>query len=179
MKHKNLILSICLVAMIFSVIYLISCQTVAQEATQTPATTPATWTTGENVVDYSLIVDGLVRTPLELTYQSILQYPAVSETLFLSCPGVLEETRQWTGVPLKVLLAEVSPEPGATRIIFYATDGYCQALSLEEAQRDGVFLAYQVDGKTLSFDDGYPLRLVVKGADGPLWVRWIVRIEVV
>ena len=165
--------------MIFSVIYLISCQTVAQEATQTPTTTTTTWTTEENIGDYRLIVNGLVDTPLELTYESILQYATVSEKVLLVCPGAFEETREWTGVPLKVLLAEVSPKPGATRIIFYAMDAYSQELSLADVQRDGVFLAYKVEGKTLPRDDGYPLRLVLKGVDGNFWVRWIIRIEVV
>jgi DMSO/TMAO reductase YedYZ molybdopterin-dependent catalytic subunit len=179
MKRKNLILAICSVAMIFSVIYLVSCQTVAQEATQTTTTTTTTWYMGDDIEDYRLIVNGKVNNPLELTYEALLEYPAVSQKVLLICPGSFEETREWTGVPMSVLLAEVDPKPGAGEVVFYAADGYSSKLSLREAKQDGVFLAYGVEGKTLPAEDGYPLRLVIKDVDGNYWVRWIVRIEIV
>lgn len=73
--------------------------------------------------------------------------------------------------------AEGGVKPEASEVTFYAIDGYSETLSLEEAQQEGVLLAYAVNGQTLPTEHGYPLRLVVKGKYGAYWVKWMERIE--
>jgi sulfoxide reductase catalytic subunit YedY len=51
-------------------------------------------------------------------------------------------------------------------------------LPLEDVQKDGVFLAYKVDGQVLPLEHGYPLRLVAEGQYGSNWVKWLTHIEV-
>jgi DMSO/TMAO reductase YedYZ molybdopterin-dependent catalytic subunit len=131
-----------------------------------------------NTEAYHLAVDGLVDNPLMLSYESIMHYPAVTDTVLLICPGVFADTREWTGVSLTTILTDAGIKTKAKRVMFYASDGYSTSLSLEEAQREGVFLAYKVNGQTLSKEDGYPLRLVAKGMDGSFWIRWVERIEI-
>jgi len=63
-------------------------------------------------------------------------------------------------------------------LILYSLDGYSLTLSLDIALREGVFLAYLVNGQVLSKEHGYPLRLVAKGEMGYTWIKWVNRIEV-
>jgi DMSO/TMAO reductase YedYZ molybdopterin-dependent catalytic subunit len=131
-----------------------------------------------DMTKYQLLVDGLVNTPLSLGYDSVLKYPPVSEVVLLVCPGVFVDNAEWTGVPVKTLLAEAGVKPEATRVAFHAMDGFKYSLTLEEIQKDGVFLAYRVNGQILPADQGYPVRLVVKGRYGGIWLKWVDQLEV-
>jgi len=128
--------------------------------------------------EYRLVIDGLVDTPLTLTHKALMRYPTVTEIVLLICPGFFADNAEWTGVQVTTLLAEAGIKPEARQVAFYALDGYQRVLSLEEVQREGVFLAHTVNGKILPKEHGYPLRLVVKGMYGGQWVKWVNRIEV-
>jgi len=131
-----------------------------------------------DIGEYQLTIDGLVETPLALTYEAIMEYPAVTEVALLICPGFFVDNAEWTGVPVTALLTEAGIKPEASRVAFRALDGYRQILPLEVVQQEGVFLAYTVNGQELPEDHGYPLRLVVTGRFGNEWVKWVERIEV-
>jgi DMSO/TMAO reductase YedYZ molybdopterin-dependent catalytic subunit len=131
-----------------------------------------------NIAEYRLTVDGLVARPLSMTYGELMDYSSVTEVVLLICPFTFADNAEWTGVSLSTILAEAGVESEATEIHFYALDGYSVTLSQETAQKDGVFLAYAVDGQVLPAEHGYPLRLVVKGQYGDRWIKWVERIEV-
>lgn len=131
-----------------------------------------------NIAEYRLTVDGLVTNPLSLTYEELLAYPPITEVVLLICAFTFADNAEWTGVPLNTILAEAGIKPEASKVDFYALDGYHISLSLETAQKEGVFLAYAVDGQVLPARHGYPLRLVVKGQFGDRWIKWVERIEV-
>lgn len=131
-----------------------------------------------NITEYQLTVDGLVETPLTLTYEALLAYPTVTEVVLLICPGFFADNAEWTGVPVTTILAEAGIKPEASKVTFYAVDGYHTELSIKDVQREGVFLAHTVNRQVLPPQHGYPLRLVVKGEYGANWVKWVERIEV-
>jgi DMSO/TMAO reductase YedYZ molybdopterin-dependent catalytic subunit len=131
-----------------------------------------------DIAQYRLTVDGLVGNPLSLTYEDILAYPAVTEVVLLICPGYFVDNAEWSGVPLTALLAEAGVKPEASRVSFRSLDGYRVELPLADVQREGVFLAYKVNGEVLPAEHGYPLRLVLRGDYGGDWVKWVERIEV-
>ena len=54
-----------------------------------------------------------------------------------------------------------------------------RSLPLEEALRDEVLLAYEMNGAPLPPQHGFPLRLVVPGWYGMTNVKWLARIELV
>lgn len=130
-----------------------------------------------DIVNYRLTVDGLVDSPLRLTYEEIMRYPTVTEVVLLICYGVFADNAEWTGVPVTTILAEAGVQPQASEVTFYA-DRYQVTFSLEEAQGDGVFLAHTVNGQILPKEHGYPIRLVAKGHYGSDWVKWVDRIEI-
>jgi len=131
-----------------------------------------------DISKYRLTVDGLVDNPLSLTYEEILRYPSVTQTVLLICSLTFVDNAQWTGVPLKILLTEAGINPEAKHVYIYGLDDYIDTLLLADANRDGTFLAYQVNGETLPKKHGYPVRLVVEGKLGHYWVKWVERIEV-
>ena len=183
LKCRKSILCLSLVALLVLVVLVSSCNPVKPcfspippSQSEEPTPTQGASDTG-SIEEYRLIVDGLVDTRLALTYESLMRYPTVTDTVLLVCPGYFEETREWTGVPLATILAEAGIKPEASKVGFYASDGYYVVLPLKDLQREGVFLAYKVDGQTLPKDDGYPVRLVVEGYDGGSWVKFLERIE--
>jgi DMSO/TMAO reductase YedYZ molybdopterin-dependent catalytic subunit len=131
-----------------------------------------------DIDEYRLTVDGLVEIPLSLTYQDILGYPSVTDIGVINCPGFFVDTGEWTGVPVRTLLAEAVVKSGATQLTFRALDGYTQSLSLEHIDKFDVFLAYIVNGQTLPLEHGYPLRVVDNGSIGFAWIKWVENIEV-
>jgi DMSO/TMAO reductase YedYZ molybdopterin-dependent catalytic subunit len=131
-----------------------------------------------DIASYRFSVEGLVDNPLSLAYDDLLKAPAVTETVLLICPDFFVDNATWTGVPVAYLLKMAGIKPGANKITFVGLDGYRQTLSLDEAMSGGVFLAYTVNGVALPAEHGFPLRLVIKGQYGNLWVKWVRGIEV-
>ena len=97
-------------------------------------------------------------------------------------------TAEWTGTPLTPLLRETGLAEGAAEIVFTGADRgvqggvehvYERALSLDDAMRDEVLLAYEMNGEPLPAQHGFPLRLVVPGWYGMTHVKWLQRIAAV
>jgi DMSO/TMAO reductase YedYZ molybdopterin-dependent catalytic subunit len=97
-------------------------------------------------------------------------------------------TAEWTGTPLRPLLEEAGLEPGAVEVVFGGADAgvqgeeeqrYARALPLAEATRDEVLLVYEMNGRPLEPQHGFPLRLVVPGWYGMASVKWLTSIEAV
>jgi DMSO/TMAO reductase YedYZ molybdopterin-dependent catalytic subunit len=131
-----------------------------------------------NIDTYRLVVDGLVENPLSLTYDEVLSFPQVTETVLLICRGVFWDNAEWTGTPLRLILEQAGVSAGASKVQLVGGDNYRKTLSLEDATADGVFLAYEVNGETLPPDHGYPFRLVARHQYGANWVKWVEHIEV-
>jgi sulfoxide reductase catalytic subunit YedY len=55
---------------------------------------------------YRLKVTGKVERPLSLSYEQILKYPSLTETVLLICPGFFSNNGRWTGVNVKNLLQD-------------------------------------------------------------------------
>jgi hypothetical protein len=86
----------------------------------------------------------------------------------------------WTGVPLNTLLEQAGLKSSARGIIFRALDGYWRgpfALS-EIMKRTDILVAYEMNGETLPEAQGWPAKMVLPGAVGSQWVRWLDRIEI-
>jgi DMSO/TMAO reductase YedYZ molybdopterin-dependent catalytic subunit len=146
-----------------------------KSASATPTTT---FNEDIDINNYNLIIDGVVNSPLSLSYAKILAYPAVTRNAEIICPGVKDETDSWTGVSLTTLLREAGLATGASEVVFTGADGYFVQLPLATVLEGDVFLAYTMNGQTLSPDRGYPLRLVVGKSQGADWLRWVTKIEV-
>jgi DMSO/TMAO reductase YedYZ molybdopterin-dependent catalytic subunit len=135
--------------------------------------------------DWNLIVDGAVQSPLSLTLEDLMQYPATTEMATLEChfpvgPSLLIGNANWTGVPLNTIIQEAAPLTEAASITFHALDGYSMGpYSLDElTQRDDILLAYGMNDQTLPLEQGYPLKLVLPGIAGYQNARWLDHLEI-
>ena len=147
--------------------------------------------------DYRLMLHGLVEHPLVFTLDDLKRLPRVNRIHFLECAansgmewrgaqlngcqfthGMLHCV-QYTGVPLKVLLAQAGLKSNAKWLMVEGGDaaGMNRSLPLAKALDDSL-VAYRMNGEMLRPEQGYPVRLVVPGWEGNLWIKWLRRIEV-
>ena len=131
--------------------------------------------------DYRLTVKGLVMRPMTLTYDDLRALPVTSLTKDFQCvtgwrvPGV-----HWRGVLLADLLERAGVQPSAKALRFTSFDGeYTESLTLDQARRPDVIVAYEMEGKPLSSDHGGPVRLYVAPMYGYKSCKWLDGIEVV
>jgi sulfane dehydrogenase subunit SoxC len=142
---------------------------------------------------------------LVLSLDELRARPAVEHTVTMECAGNgrarfdprpvsqpwLNEaigTARWRGTPLRPLLDEAGIPEGTLEVLCTGLDrgveggeeqAFQRALPLEEALRDEVLLAYEMNGAPLPPQHGFPLRLVVPGWYGMTNVKWLERIELV
>ena len=154
---------------------------------------------------WTLSIGGLVRDPLELSIADIRSRPNVTMPVTMECAGngrarldprpisqpwITEAigTAEWTGTPLRPILEEAGIEDDVVELVFRGADhgiqgeveqDYERSLSLEDAMRDEVLLAYAMNGAPLPPQHGFPLRLVVPGWYGMTSVKWLSAIEAV
>lgn len=133
---------------------------------------------------WELRVEGLVETPLKLTYDEIKAVEAVAQYATLACisnpvGGDLIGTTMWTGVRLKRILEMAGIKSDAAEVKFYAEDGYYEVLPLEDALREETLLCYGMNGESLEIKHGFPLRLYTPGRFGMKNPKWIHTIELI
>jgi len=85
----------------------------------------------------------------------------------------------YTGVKLKHLLEEAGLKTNAKWIMPEGGDasGMNRSIPMFKAL-DDCLIAWKMNGEALRPEQGYPVRLVVPGWEGNMWVKWIRRIEV-
>jgi DMSO/TMAO reductase YedYZ molybdopterin-dependent catalytic subunit len=128
--------------------------------------------------NYRLKVSGLVATELSLTYDDLRRLPKMTATPRLVCQGFFEDVTTWSGASLQTILEMAGVQPGAERIKMTSADGYSTTLSLEKALAPENFLAYELMGQPLPVLHGFPVRAVIPGQNGNVWVKWLVEIVV-
>jgi len=146
--------------------------------------------------DYRLMVNGLVDTPLVFTYDDLERFPRETRVHFCECAGNgamewrgarfngvqythgMMHNMEYTGVPLRLLLQEAGIDPAARWIFVEGADASSNGRSIPlDKALDDVLVAFKANGEALRKEHGYPVRLVVPGWEGNLWVKWLRRIE--
>ena len=160
---------------------------------------------------WGLKVGGLVRQPLELSFDELLSLPSRESIVTLECAGNSRSyltpaaegigfshgavsTARWKGVPLSLVLERAGANKDALEVVFHGADTgeeeedgvvystelpYARSLPLATAMRPELLLAWEMNGKPLTPDHGFPLRLLVPRWYGMASVKWLTRIKVV
>lgn len=133
----------------------------------------------ERRADYRLAVRGLVTTELDLDFDDLLRMEPRSVTRDFQCvTGWRVPDVRWRGVRLRDLLDRAGVQPSATAVRFVSFDGtYTESLTLGQARRDDVLVAYELDGEPLSSAHGGPARLYVAPMYGYKSLKWLRTIE--
>jgi DMSO/TMAO reductase YedYZ molybdopterin-dependent catalytic subunit len=154
---------------------------------------------------WRLRVSGHVERELELDLGAIRAMPRKTIAVTLECAGNgrarlsprpvsqpwLNEavgTAEWTGTPLEAVLRQAGVRDEAVELVFTGADhgvekgyehDYARSLTVADATRPEVLLAYEMNGRALEPQHGFPLRLLVPGWYGMMHVKWLTRIEAV
>lgn len=131
--------------------------------------------------EYRLTVDGLVDRPLELSLDELRSRPQTDLVRDFQCvTGWRVPDVPWRGVKVSLLLDEAGVQASATHLRISSFDGaYYESLTLDQARRDDVLVAHQMQGGTVSREHGGPVRLYVAPMYGYKSLKWLERIEVV
>ncbi|MCW1950390.1 MAG: sulfite dehydrogenase [Octadecabacter sp.] len=151
--------------------------------------------------DYRLMINGLVDRPLVFTYADLERLPRENHVYFCECAantgmewagaqlngaqfthGMIHNM-EYAGVPLRTLLAEAGLDAAgdlADKWVYVeGADASSNGRSIPmEKALDDVLVAFKANGEALRMEHGYPVRLVVPGWEGNMWIKWIRRIEV-
>jgi DMSO/TMAO reductase YedYZ molybdopterin-dependent catalytic subunit len=97
---------------------------------------------------------------------------------------------EWTGVPLSMLLERAGLADEVCELVLEGADrgvpreepkppgpiSYARSIPRAQAMQRDVLIAYQMNGRELTPDHGYPLRAIVPGHYGMASVKWLTAI---
>ena len=147
--------------------------------------------------DYRLMINGLVDRPLVFTLSDLMRFPRVNRVHFLECAansgmewrgaqlngcqfthGMIHNV-MYTGIRLSDLLKEAGVKTSGKWILPEGADASAmtRSIPMEKAMED-CLVAFKMNGEALRPEQGYPVRLVVPGWEGNMWIKWLRRIEV-
>ena len=147
--------------------------------------------------EYRLMINGLVDRPLVFTLEDLKRFPRVNKVHFLECAansgmewrgaqlngcqfthGMIHNV-MYTGVMLKDVLAEAGVKTTGKWVLPEGADASAMTRSIPmEKALDDCMIAFSMNGEALYPEQGYPVRLVVPGWEGNMWVKWLRRLEI-
>jgi DMSO/TMAO reductase YedYZ molybdopterin-dependent catalytic subunit len=129
--------------------------------------------------DYRLRVHGLVDHELTLSFDDLVRMPSTRVVRDFQCvTGWRVPQVEWKGVRLREVLDRAGVQTEAKAVRFVSFDGtYRESLTLAQARRDDVLVAYELDGEALSAEHGGPARLYVAPMYGYKSCKWLESIE--
>jgi DMSO/TMAO reductase YedYZ molybdopterin-dependent catalytic subunit len=133
-----------------------------------------------SATSYRLTVDGLVERPLTLTLDDLRAMPATQLVKDFQCvTGWRVPKVPWTGVQLSAVLEAAGVRSEGKAVSFGSFDGeYTESLTLDQARRPDVIVAYSMEGGPVSQMHGGPVRLYVAPMYGYKSCKWLNRVTV-
>jgi sulfane dehydrogenase subunit SoxC len=161
-----------------------------------PETPPGEWT---------VAIEGHVKNPGTPTLRDLAARETVTRRIVMECAGngrarlsprpisqpwLFEAVgnAEWTGTPLGPILEEAGLDDDVVDLVFTGADhgfqgdveqDYQRSLSVADATRPEVMLAWAMNGQPLLPQHGAPLRLLVPGWYGMTSVKWLTGIEAI
>lgn len=115
-----------------------------------------------DVSKWDLRVFGAVENELKLDFGELHALPTKDVVADIHCvTGWSRLGDTWTGVPIQAILERVKPAPEAHYVTAHCEYGYTTSVPLEVLDDEDVLLCYAWNGKDLTPDHGWPLRLLV------------------
>jgi len=128
---------------------------------------------------WKLRVDGLVDSPLEYTYEELTSRPQSSLIRSLHCVTRWSiRDVAWEGILIRDLVAPAGVPPEASWLMFHCIDGYTAPVPLEDALKEDSILAFKLNGRPLSVEQGFPARPFIPGLYAWKSAKWVNRMEI-
>jgi DMSO/TMAO reductase YedYZ molybdopterin-dependent catalytic subunit len=130
---------------------------------------------------YRLTVTGLVDRPLDLTLDDLMSMPKTKLVKDFQCvTGWRVPQVHWEGVKLSEVLAAAGIQSNAAALAFDSYDGLdTESLTLDQARRPDVIVAYRMLDAPVTTEHGGPVRLYVAPMYGYKSLKWLSAIKVV
>jgi DMSO/TMAO reductase YedYZ molybdopterin-dependent catalytic subunit len=146
---------------------------------------------------WSITIEGLVESEVELSLATLAALPQVSRVVLLECSGNgssrafgLISAAEWSGVLLSTVLDQVTALPEATAVLIagfdehsqpstHSTPGCSWVFRFDELVAAGAMLATHMNGAPLPADHGAPVRLIIPGWYGCCNPKWVDSIRLV
>ncbi len=146
---------------------------------------------------YRLMINGLVEKELVFTLEDLERFPRENHVYFLECAansgmewrgsqlngvqfthGMIHNV-MYTGVKLSHILNEAGIKTEGKWLLAEGADasGMTRSIPLDKAL-DDCLVAFKMNGEALRPEQGYPVRLVVPGWEGNMWIKWLRRLEI-
>jgi len=147
--------------------------------------------------EHRIMINGLVDREIVFTMEDLMRFPRENHVYFLECAansgmewrgaqlngcqfthGMIHNV-MYTGVPLRALLNEAGVKTEGKWVLAEGADasGMTRSIPMEKAL-DDCLVAFKMNGEALRPEQGYPVRLVVPGWEGNMWIKWLRRLEV-
>jgi len=133
-----------------------------------------------SAADYRLTVKGLVDRPVTYTLEQLKAMPRTRLVRDVQCvTGWRVPQTPFAGVRLSDLLETAGVKPGAKAVHFTCFDGvYTESLTLEQARRPDMLVAYEMQDKPVTAPHGGPVRLYAAPMYFYKSAKWLSEITV-
>ena len=134
------------------------------------AVAPATWS-------LTLSHAGTERT---MTLDDLRGMEQVTHSLPIACVEGWSASADWTGVPLRDLMAAAGAPRGTdVRVVSAQTRGAFSRtfMPAEFADDPRTLVALRLNGQELTLDHGFPARIIAPGRPGVLQTKWVTALE--
>ena len=123
-------------------------------------------------------VFGLVEEEVVFSYQEFMSLPQVEIVSDFHCVTRWSRLGNvWEGVSFRELMKHIKPRPEARYVMVHSDGGYTTNLPLPALLDDDVLFAYGHDGRDLTPEHGWPLRLVVPKRYAWKSAKWVRGLE--
>jgi len=128
---------------------------------------------------WKLVINGLVKNPLEITFAEMLELPGINQVSDFHCvTGWSVYNVPWNGFHLSSLFDMAEPLGKASHITLHSyNDVYSESISIEDALNPETMMAYGINGSTIPLPHGFPLRLVIPYKFGYKNAKYVYGIE--
>ena len=106
--------------------------------------------------EYSLRVDGLVRTPTSLSYEEVLAHNTYKKVITLQCITGWSARVLWEGVLLRDIIDAAGRTDAAAVVILHAYDDYTTSFPIEFFYEKDILMAYKINDVELPPERGFP-----------------------
>lgn len=128
--------------------------------------------------EWMLEVKGDCEHPCRLTYFDLLKMPVIADTSDFHCvTGWSRLQIHWRGVRFSDIAKKVSVRSSAQYVFIQSYDDYTTNLSLDEAMKYDVLLAFEAEGHPLEKEHGGPVRMITPQLWAWKGAKWIRSIE--
>jgi DMSO/TMAO reductase YedYZ molybdopterin-dependent catalytic subunit len=150
---------------------------------------------------FRLKFTGMVNKSAEFSLADLKAMKSTEVVCGFECSGNsprsiqgLASCAKFTGVRLSSVMKQVGVQPRAREVVFFGADRgpqdvvfrqqtfkleqqFGRSMTLENATKPDLLLAYSLNGEPLTKEQGFPLRLVVPGWYGVANVKWLSEVH--